>query len=182
MGGLRKSAAGAALAVIGVLALGSLAGAQTSGYPGPVTAANTTNTQTVVIAVGSSLAVSACGFDPGTSVAPFGLTADSTGCVSILISVGSGPAISVEGGAGSAAIYGLNPNVTTLTGANTQGGTQTDFVNVDIPTSATGPASSSNNLAFTGADIMAMVIGGLGLVAIGFLVLTFVRRRSNAPS
>ena len=171
---LQKLAATAGLAAITVFGLQAAAGAQ-SGYPGTIVPGSSSVTITLALTTsvnGVSSPVSICGFEPG-STTNYGV-ASAAGCVTLTIT-GFDPSISVNGGPKISAVFGLNSNIVAVTGVNTTGGTQTDLVSVIL----TAPSSG---LAFTGADILAMVIGGLGLVALGFLVLTFVRRRSRTAA
>jgi hypothetical protein len=167
---LQNVAATVALMTIGVLGFQAAASAQGSGYPGPVTAASTTSSITVVVHVGGSVTASACGFTPGAATSEG--TAGADGCVNFPIN-GYPLSLSVNGGPKVAAIYGLNAGVVTVTGPGPSGDNSV-IVNVDLVPAV---ATASTPIAFTGADITATIIGGLGLIAMGFLIIVFVRRR-----
>jgi hypothetical protein len=173
---LQKLAATAGLVAISVLGLQAMAGAQSSGYPGTIVPGTSSVTITLALttsANGTASPVTVCGFEPG-STTNYGV-ANAAGFVTLTIT-GFDPSFSVNGGPKITAVFGLNSNAVAVTGVNTTGGTQTDLVNVILT------APSNSGLAFTGADILAMVVGGLGLIAVGFLILTFVRRRHVAPA
>jgi hypothetical protein len=133
--------------------------------------------------IGNTFTVTLCGFAPGATVTlavngtvDASVVAGSGGCVT-LTGVVSDPHIAVNGGTPVA--VGLGANAITATGISAGGGTQTDTADLTVVTTAAAAATPSG-LAFTGADIMAVVIGGLALIALGFLVLTFARRRTTA--
>jgi hypothetical protein len=103
-------------------------------------------------------------------------TADGGGNLTINYSAAD-PSISIDGGAFEPAQYGVN--TITATGLNTSGGTNTatfliDLVNANAPTSAT----AGSGLAFTGADLLALVAAALALILMGTGVVVFTRRRA----
>jgi hypothetical protein len=163
------------------------AGAQSDGYPGTTT--TTTGSAipqniSLTIAVGGSQTATLCGFAPGSSVSlgingtSDGTTfADSNGCVTVTYVV-TDPHISANGGPAVTAAFGSN--VSTVSGESSSGLTLTDDVTVVIPASAVTPAGSG--LAFTGADIAAMVIGALLLIGLGGLLVMVARRRGMRHS
>jgi hypothetical protein len=164
---------------IGVLGFQGVAGA--AGYPGPITGSITET-------IGATFAGTWCNFAPGTTVtfsvngSPDGTaTADAKGCVTFSVSV-TDPHLAVNGGTPIAAVFGANS--VSGTGAAAGGGSVTNTETVTIVQTASpstaGASTSSSGLAFTGADVMALVIGALALMALGFLVLTFSRRRRTA--
>jgi hypothetical protein len=91
------------------------------------------------------------------------------------------PALSVNGGAFQTAQFGNN--TITATGNNSSGGTNTAtfLVNLVNP-NATGAGSGagSSGLAFTGADLAALVAAALALILMGAGVVIFTRRRAAA--
>jgi hypothetical protein len=180
------------VAAISVLGLQGAAGADSgaNGYPGTTVTANDNGTAVTTIitqAVGSTFTETACGFAPPPPTNVVTLTIDggtlgsttedagSDGCITFTGTV-TDPHLSVDGGTPVEVAYG-NSTVT-ASGVGPTGATVTATFTVPIAAAA-APASP---LAFTGADIMAMVIGGLALVALGFLVVTFARRRKVAIS
>jgi hypothetical protein len=189
---LKSVAAIMGVAAISVLGLQGAAGADSgsNGYPGTTVTANDNGTAVTTVitqAVGSTFTETACGFavttPPGTvtfTVDGGTLTASSEpvgddGCVTFTgtvtdphLSIDGGPAIEIAYGNSTITASGIGPNGNTVTATFT------------VPVAAA--AAPSTPLAFTGADIMAMVIGGLALVALGFLVVTFARRRKVAIS
>jgi hypothetical protein len=172
-------------AIVGVLVIGSFglqsAAGAAAGYPGTATTVNLGT-----LPVGQSFSATLCGYASGAIVSveingqtESSATADSSGCVT-LSGVVSDPHVSVDGGTPIAVTTGAT-DVITGAGVNSAGQTITGTATLIVAAAAT-PASSttgtgSSGLAFTGADIMAMVVGGLGLIALGFLTLTFSRRR-----
>ena len=88
--------------------------------------------------------------------------------------------MSVNGSTPVATTYGAN----TVTLANTSGGAG-GTVNVNIPNATTsalgtsGSGSSGGSLAFTGADLLALIVGALFLLAMGTLLVVSTRRRAS---
>jgi hypothetical protein len=193
-GRVKLAQAGSAVAVIlgavGLLLTASgVAGASGSSSPTPPssTTCSTSSTLTVkqnAAPVSASLGET-CAFAPnsqvtlayaGSQLTP--VTTDSSGLISLAISA-KDPEISINGGAYQSAVYGLN--TITASGTNPAGGANTatfviDLVTVSVATSA---SSTSGGLAFTGADLAAMVIGGLILVALGTAAVAYARRRGQ---
>jgi len=102
--------------------------------------------------------------------------ADSTRTVTLTIAA-SDPHLSVNGSTPEPTTYGSN----TVTLANTAGGDGAT-VDVNIPnatTAALGTGGSSGSLAFTGAELLALIIGALFLLATGTLLVVFTRRRTR---
>lgn len=168
-----------AVVIMAVIGFQGVSGAQP--YEGNVVASDGTTTVTAqVVSAGTSSTwtATACGFATGATVT-FTINgtvegtaaANSSGCV-ILNGVTSDPSISINGGTPVSVPYG-NSTVS-VSGVGPTGATVTDTIIVPVVAPA---ASSAAPLAFTGADIAAMVVGGLALIALGFLVLTFSRRR-----
>lgn len=194
-----KLAAVAGMATLGILGFQASVGAATpTTYQGTTTTTTTTApsstttttapsgttttlapaTPTVAVScgVGSTCSVTVCGFSSGVTIsitvngqADGTATVGGSGCATLSISV-TDPHISVDGAALIAVPVGTS--TVTASGAAPSGATQVDSVQVTIPGS-----SNNNGLAFTGADIVGMVVGGLALIAVGFLVLMFTRRR-----
>lgn len=103
--------------------------------------------------------------------------ADSTGMVTLTIAASDGPHLSVNGSTPEPTTYGSN----TVTLANTAGsdGATVDIIIPDATTAALGTGGSSGSLAFTGAELLALVIGALLLLATGTLLVVFTRRRTR---
>ncbi len=143
---------------------------------------------TVTIYAGNSAVVVLTGCSPSSTFAisiagvTTGITANSDGAgnVTLTIAVSGDPDVSVNGSTPVSATYGSN----TVTLANTSGGAG-GTVNVNIPNATTsalgtsGSGSSGGSLAFTGADLLALIIGSLFLLATGTLLVVFTRRRTR---
>lgn len=189
-GGIVALIAATAVALLLALPAGAV------GYPPPP--GPTSSSLVITIDVGTSGTVSACGFAPGAAVSlsingagAGGATANSSGCVALTYTATAGPRLSVDGGPSIAARFGDNSSV--ATGANPAGSTNTVYITVDVVRAGTGAGSGSggasggsgglattataSGVAFTGADIAAIVVGGLALLAMGTLVIIFARRR-----
>jgi hypothetical protein len=190
---------GGAIAIVGGLglALPTAAGAA-SGYPGTTTVTTvpgSTNpgggtqpcVSTVTIYSGNSAVVVLTGCSPNSTFAisidgmAAGVTANSDGAGNVTLTIAaSDPHLSVNGSTPVPATYGSN----TVTLANTSGGAG-GTVNVNIPNATTsalgtsGSGSSAGSLAFTGADLLALIIGALFLLAMGTLLVVFTRRRAS---
>jgi hypothetical protein len=129
--------------------------------------------------VGTSFSVTACGFAQGTAVtvAVNGTTAaavnaEANGCATFGVAV-SDPHLTVNGGPAVAVTQGSNDIVST--GTSSRGGTRTDTYTFRImPT----PAARAALAPFGGAHDIGVGIDALAVVALGFLVLTFARRRA----
>jgi hypothetical protein len=197
---ISKLAAIIGIATIGVLGLQGAAGAQ-SGYPGPTTtttttpaevtvqANGTTTTATVTVGPGGSEVVTAdvCGYAKGSAVTVtvdgtvvYVSAAGSNGCLFLTITI-SDPSISINGSPAVTVPYGTA--TIAASGVSPTGAAVTDTVDIPVAsptavvTSAPPTSSSSSGLAFTGADIAAMTVGALALIALGFLLVTVARRR-----
>jgi hypothetical protein len=127
--------------------------------------------------VGTSFSVTACGFARGTgvTVAVDGTTAAATkaeanGCTTFGVVV-SDPHLTVNGGPAVAVDRGANDIVST--GTSSSGGTQTDTYAFRVM--PTPPPASLGT--FTGAHVISDGLDALAVLALGFLVLIFVRRR-----
>jgi hypothetical protein len=176
----------AAIGAAVVFVLPIQAGAD-GGYPGTTT--TTTGSAvpqniTLTIGVGGSQTATLCGFAPLSSIS-LGIngtsdgtaSADSNGCVTVTYIV-TDPHISANGGPAVTAAFGSN--VSTVSGESSSGLSLTDDVTIIIPASAVTPAGSG--LAFTGADIAAMVVGGLLLIGLGGVLIMVARRRGMRHS
>ncbi|HEY3845183.1 MAG TPA: hypothetical protein VGL48_18190 [Acidimicrobiales bacterium] len=175
----------ALVALVGLVAMGTL-GLQTAsgaaaGYPGATTNGGSSSQALSTVDVGGSFGGTVCGYQPGSIVtfdvdgtADATATANSGGCATFT-GHATDPHLSVLGGAPITVSYGSNQ--IGATGTSSTGGMQTDTVVVPLAASDTSATTSSAGLALTGADIMAMVIFGMALMALGFLILTFSRRR-----
>ena len=123
-----------------------------------------------------------CAFAPGAAVSISFLnttqsaTADATTGILTLNLAATDPALGVNGGALQTAVFGVN--TITATGNNASGGTNTAtfLVNLVNP-NATG-ANSGSGLAFTGADLAALIGAALALILMGAGVVIFTRRRA----
>ncbi|HUC04390.1 MAG TPA: hypothetical protein VL961_03265 [Acidimicrobiales bacterium] len=128
-----------------------------------------------------------CAFTPNSSVTiSFGgstvgnATSDSNGLITLSV-VATDPSLAFNGGAAQSAVYGTN--TVTATGTNSSGGTNTatfliDLQQVSTAASTTG-TTGSGGLAFTGADLAAMIAAALALILLGTGVVLYTRRRSD---
>jgi hypothetical protein len=119
-----------------------------------------------------------CGFTPRSSVAATDngalkatAVAGTDGCLT-LVGETSQSRLNLLGG--TRIPIGAGPNVVSVTGTGTDGALQTQTTQYNVASESTAGARS---LALNGADVMAMLIAGLALVALGFLLVTFTRRR-----
>jgi hypothetical protein len=175
-------AAVAGIITVGLVGLPAVAGA-TGGYPGTV-AVPGSNTLEATIDIGQTISLTFCSFDPGSAVttslggvAQGSQAVDGSGCVTDSFTA-SDPHLAVNGGTPVPANLGANPSTFSAVGVNTTGGSQTDSASITVAPAAT----AASGLAFTGADIMYVVIGGLVLIALGAFVLLLGRRRRSSAS
>lgn len=103
-------------------------------------------------------------------------TASSTGGLTITYAA-TDPTLSIDGGSFVNAVYGVN--TVTATGPNAAGGTNTATFLIDIENpSATTGSGSGTGLAFTGADLAALLGAALALILMGAGVVLYTRRRA----
>jgi hypothetical protein len=182
------------------LAFSAVAGADT-GYPGttsvtaPAPPGGVTSPSgsssgpcaaTVIIPVGhtSVVVLTGCAVSSTFTLTvvgvPTGLTvnSDASGNVTLTNAV-SDPHLSVNGSAPEPSVFGSN----TVTLTNTSGGPGgiETVITPNASTAALGSGSSGSGgtLAFTGADLLALIIGALFLLATGTLLVVFTRRRAT---
>jgi hypothetical protein len=101
-------------------------------------------------------------------------TASATGGLTLTYGA-TDPTLSIDGGTFVNAAYGVN--TVTATGLNAAGGTNTATFLIDIenPSATTG---SGTGLAFTGADLAALLGAALALILMGAAVVVYTRRRA----
>jgi hypothetical protein len=182
------------------LALPGMAGAATTATTTPTTNAvstscSTSTTITVTASSTSSAPVTAtltssCAFTPGSNVvlsAPYStqtVTADATtGKLTLTFGATGVPTLSVNGGTFQSAVFGVN--TITATGSNSTGGTNvaTFLVDIEMPSATTttvGSGTGASQLAFTGADLAALIAASLALILMGTAVVIYTRRRAEA--
>jgi hypothetical protein len=165
---------GAAMAAAGTAGTGSVGSA-----PAPTTIGGDTAQFGPGQEVGTSFSVTACGFVHGTgiSVAVNGTTAaamnaEANGCTTFGVVV-SDPHLTVNGGPAVAVNRGWNDIVSI--GASSDGGTRTDTYTFRVMPAATTPVRLTT---ITAAHVIVDGISVLALLALGYLVLTFTRRRA----
>jgi hypothetical protein len=94
------------------------------------------------------------------------------------------PTLSVDSGTFEPASFGVN--TCTATGPTSSGGTNVASFLIDIEAasaSAAGSgASSGSGLAFTGADLAALIAAALALILMGTGVVAYTRRRANSTT
>ena len=122
----------------------------------------------------STFSISIAGVATGVTV-----NSDSAGNVTLTNAVTGDPFLSVNGSKPVSTIYGTN----TVSLTNTSGGAGgTEYViipNVLTAALSTGGTGGGGTLAFTGADLLALIVGALFLLAVGTLLVVFTRRRAN---
>jgi hypothetical protein len=133
-----------------------------------------------------------CAFSPNSSVTVSyqgstvaTVTSDSSGLVTLSITADNAPSISVNGGAAKPAVLGTN--TITASGTNSSGASNTATFLVDLQappaTSAAATTSASTSgsggLAFTGADLAALIAAALALILFGTGVVLYTRRRRD---
>jgi hypothetical protein len=167
----------AAFVIITAMVPLTLAGTASAYAPSSTTSTTiaTSDTISVTIPVGQAETYTFTGFQPNETnitVTINGtlythLTADGTGTIVVTVASSGGPHLSINGGT----LFGVSYGVSTVV---IHGATRTQTILVNIPS----PASNSG-LAYTGAEISAMVGGAVILVAAGTLLILSTRRRST---
>jgi hypothetical protein len=189
----------AALGVSGLIfALPGTAGAAGSTSPptaGVATSCSTSTTINVSVASTNSAPAttsltSTCAFTPGSTVSLSVLgatqtaTADGTTGLLTLTLAATDPTLSVNGGAFQTAVYGVN--TVTATGTNASGASNTATFLIDIENPSLTGSNSANGanggLAFTGADLAALLAAALALILMGSGVVIYTRRRAAAAN
>lgn len=105
------------------------------------------------------------------------VTADGGGNISVVLSA-TDPHFSVDGGAQQTASVGSNSIVASGTNASGATNTATFLVDLEQPGGATG-SGSGGGLAFTGADLAALVGAALALILLGTGIVLYTRRRAD---
>jgi len=202
-----KIGSAAAVVVLGVSGLlltlpGTAGAATTTGTTTATTAAtptscststtmNVTASNTSSAPVTTTLTATSCPFKPGSTVSLSFLgttqsaTADATTGLLTLSLAATDPTLSVNGGAFATAAFGVN--TITGTGTNAAGGTNTATFLVDIESAAAttttttaSTGSGAGGLAFTGADLAALIAAAFALILLGTAVVIYTRRRANS--
>lgn len=202
----RVRIAGALATVLGaaglLLAIGAPAGADGGSTSPPAGSVPTSCSTSATLNVGPSgqpvsvTLSNTCAFTPNSPVSVSfngavvaNVTADSSGLITLSFD-GKATAIAVDGGTYQQAVWGVN--TFTASGTNTSGAANTaDFLidlehNVTAASAITPPgtglASSSGaagGLAFTGADLAALIAAGLALIFLGSAIVLYTRRRAK---
>ena len=113
------------------------------------------------------------------------MNSDPSGNVTLTNVVTGDPYLSVNGSKPVLTKYGTDlasSNTVTLTNASGGAGGTEYVIIPNIVTAALGSGSSGGSggtLAFTGADLLALIVGGLFLLAMGTLLVVFTRRRAQ---
>jgi hypothetical protein len=142
-------------------------------------AVNATSQTLAAQRVGSHFVVMACDFAPQSPVAitvngtnDAKGTTNSAGCTPVAGAV-SNPKLAINGGTPVHIAPGAN--VITITGLSPASVSVTDLVYLPfIPPHTTVKAVRTDS---EGADVMGLIVGALALLAVLFLIVTFVRRR-----
>jgi hypothetical protein len=120
-----------------------------------------------------------CAFAPGANVSvsylgtTIGATADATTGILTLNYSATDPTLAINSGAFESTSYGVT--TVTATGPNSAGGTNTATFSIDL---VNPNATAGSGLAFTGADLAAIVLAALALIIMGGGVVLFTRRRA----
>jgi 3D (Asp-Asp-Asp) domain-containing protein len=171
-----------------LLASSEAAGAAGGSTSPPVGGVATTCSSTATLTVNATAPVSTtiaptCAFAANSSVtiAYQGstletITAPASGLITFTVNA-EDPSLSVDATAYQSAVYGTN--TITASGTNTSGASNTATALVDLvaPSSSTG--SGSGGLAFTGADLAALIAAALALILLGTGVVLYTRRRAS---
>ncbi len=196
----------AAILVLGAsaltMAMPGSAGAATTATTAPTTNAVPTScsvSTTITVSPSSTssapatatLTATSCPFAPGSAVtlsSPYNtqtVNADATtGQLTLTFGATDVPTLSVNGGTFQSAVFGVN--TITATGKNASGATNTATFLVDIESAATATTTTtatgtgSGSLAFTGADLAALIAAALALILMGTAVVIYTRRRAAA--
>jgi hypothetical protein len=185
-----SGALAAALGASGLLfATSAAAGAAGSTSPTPTSSSCSASTTLTVGSTPQSVTLqNTCPFAPNSSVTVAfqgstvaSLTADSTGTISLGV-VATDPTLAFNGGTAQTAVYGTN--TVTASGTNASGGTNTATFLIDLQqaSSTSSGTGGSGGLAFTGADLAALIAAALALILLGTGVVTYTRRRSDEGS
>ena len=142
---------------------------------------------TVVVLTGctasSTFSITIAGVASGVTV-----NSDPSGNITLTNVVTGDPFLSVNGSKPIPTKYGTDlasSNPVTLTNASGAPGGTENVIIPNIVTAALGTAGSSGTggsagtLAFTGADLLALIVGALFLLAMGTLLVVFTRRRAS---
>jgi hypothetical protein len=183
---LRIGAASVAALFIGSAFLAfSSATPAVADYPPPTTAATSCSSTQSINVGGSATVTLTCAFAPNSVVtltfngAAFcTVTVPASGILTEVFTVTDGPHITVSGCPTVAATFGAT-NTFVATGTNPGGGQNVATTLVTVPAPAAAATASTGPVAFTGADLAATVVGGAALLAMGFALVFFARRRSG---
>jgi hypothetical protein len=161
-----------------MMASGAPAGAT---YPPTLIPTSCSNSQTVSVG-GSATVTDSCTFAPGTTItitlngaAYSTATAPASGVFTETFTA-TDPHIAMNGGPAVETAFGAT-NTFVATGTNASGASNVATTLVTIPAAAS--TTSSSSLAFTGTDLAATVVGGAALLAMGFALVMFARRRGE---
>jgi hypothetical protein len=177
---LQRVAVAVGILVIGALGFQGAVGAA-SEHP-PHSTVGTTCSASVSIGADRSTTVDPqCDFAPGSAVAitlngaPYAtVTAPATGIMAETFAA-TDQHIAMNGGAPRQTQIG-EANIFVASGANPAGAPNVATTLVTIPAAGSMTLAASD-VAFTGPHVMALIMGSLAMLALGFLVLTFLRRR-----
>jgi hypothetical protein len=182
---LQRVAVAVGVLVIGIFGLQAAAGAA-GGYPPPTTV-GTTCSVSASISVGRSTTIDpSCRFAPGSSItvtlngaAYATVTAPTTGVFAERFAA-TDPHLALNGGAVRPTQFGAT-NIFVASGTNPAGAPNVATTLVTIP-AAGSTALADSGVALRDSYVMARVMGGLALLALAFLILTFARRRIPTAS
>jgi hypothetical protein len=126
--------------------------------------------------------VDSTGGTDGTQSCPFLVTLDPGGTIPTTTTTTGAGSTTTTTSTGSTTTTGISTSPTTVGsagGGSTGGSTGGSSTGSSSGGTSSSPAASAP-LAFTGADLLALVIGGLVLLALGTLVVLYARRRAAA--
>ena len=172
--------------LVSLFALSGPAGA--TGYP-PSTGNNTTCSFSVAVTLNTTITVTVtCVFAPGSTItitlngAPYQTATAPASGIFIEVFTATDPHISMNGGPAVSTSYGA-VNTVVATGTNPTGGTNVGTTLVTIPApaaqAATPVAAGAIGPARARLELRSPreVVGGLVLIALGFLAVILARRR-----
>ena len=177
---LRRVAVAVGILVIGVL--GFHGAVDAASEHAPHATVGTTCSVSVSIGADRSTTVDPrCDFAPGSAIAitlngaPYAtVTAPATGIIAETFAA-TDQHIALNDGAPRPTQFG-EANIFVASGANRAGRPNVATTLVTIP-AAGSIALAASDVAFTAPHVMALIMGSLAMLALGLLVLTFLRRR-----
>jgi len=187
VGGAVAVVLGASGLLFGAASAAGAAGSTSPSSSGTPTSCSTSTTITVTNTPQTVSLGETCAFSPNSSVTVSyqgstvaTVTSDSSGLVTLSITA-TDPHLAINGGTPQTAVFGTN--TITASGTNSSGASNTATFLVDLQaapaTSSSTTSGSTGGLAFTGADLAALIAAALALVLFGTGVVLYTRRRRD---